>query len=642
MLPPSQEPAVSRSHCGACDAATSPGSAFCPECGARLGQPDAAQRPDSAGDLWAREEEEFLELAQADLELSLAPRYTIVRRVGRGGMGAVFLGSEPALRRQVAIKVLAPEMASDPQMRARFEREGRAAAELSHPNVVRVYGVGETGRLHLPYIVMQFVEGCSLDDWIERNERPKEWVARRLLGEVAGALAAAHARGLVHRDIKPSNVLVEEESGRAYVADFGLTGSTGPNRRDQKLTATGTIIGTVTHMSPEQVSGEAVGTPSDVYSFGVMAYELLTGELPYRARAPMEWAAAHLRDTPPPVARARPDLSPELALLVDRCLAKDPAARPAARALADALLPTPATGLAWPPPGLAPVRVWFRRLTRVDVAAGAVALLVLLALAFPPDAVRAEGAWWERFASTERVEGTGVEVARSPGAGGVLTAQRWVWLAALGGGSAAAVLLLVATAAAATGAAAAALRGREWGWSWRTISDVAADPDGRSELALTGAREFAPLDDARRASILRSRRALLLGRLAAGAWASLGVALWATMAAFGLLELPGAGPVAGAGTVALVAAPALLLAAIAAAAALAERRALRPLPWRAPHRGAASGGASAAPGPSAREVAAWYDALPADAPSAGRRPSPGSGRWRPALAAAAAAAAAAA
>src|SRR5512140_1055841 len=226
-------------YCPECSATVPSGAAVCPTCGASLvSTPADAAEP-------AEAPPSDLELVTADLRNSVQPQYELLRVLGTGGMGAVFLMREPALKRLVAVKVLAPWLAADPRARARFEREARAAAALSHPNVVRVYAEGETLALKLPYIVMQYVEGPTLSEWMEQHERASEREARRILGEVAAALSAAHARQLVHRDVKPSNVLVEHETGRAYVVDFGVSAALATTDEEPtRLTVTGNVPGT--------------------------------------------------------------------------------------------------------------------------------------------------------------------------------------------------------------------------------------------------------------------------------------------------------------------------------------------------------------------------------------------------------------
>jgi eukaryotic-like serine/threonine-protein kinase len=234
----------------------------CPTCGASLASTPAAGQVSQPA---ARPATDTAQVAR-DLSAALGTAYEYLRLVGVGGMGAVFLYREVALKRLVAVKVMAPDLAADAGARTRFTREARSAAALSHPNVVRVYAVGETAGLALPYIVMQYVEGPSLAEWMEHHPRASERDGRRIIGEVAAGLAAAHARGLLHRDVKPGNVLLEAETGRAYVADFGVSAAVAAGSADTtgSLTATGHVVVTPIYMSPEQAAGEPLTPKSDV------------------------------------------------------------------------------------------------------------------------------------------------------------------------------------------------------------------------------------------------------------------------------------------------------------------------------------------------------------------------------------------
>lgn len=253
-----------------------------------------------------------------------------VRPLGRGKMARVYLAREPELQRLVAVKVLRPELSGDETARLRFEREARSAASLSHPNVVSVH---RFGRLDdgTPYLVMTYVRGRTLADRLQAEGPVGEAEGRALLAQLASALAAAHARGIVHRDIRPANVLVEEETGRALLADFGIAavleggGGSGP-----RLTRTGQILGEPRYASPEQLRGDEVTGQADVYSLAVLAYELLTGEGPYRASSTREWISAHLSAEPRPLSALRQPVSAELEALLLRCLAREPAHRPRA------------------------------------------------------------------------------------------------------------------------------------------------------------------------------------------------------------------------------------------------------------------------------------------------------------------------
>ena len=210
------------------------------------------------------------------LERALGHQYRIVRLLGRGGMGAVFLAREQALERLVAIKVLPKASAADEETRQRFRREARTAAGLSHANIVPLHGFGEIEGLL--YLVMGFVSGESLRDRLKRDQRLPEQEARRILADVAEALASAHRHNVVHRDVKPDNILIEDETGRAFLADFGIAkGLDG----GEELTQLGQVVGTPLYMSPEQAAGKDVDPRSDLYSLGAVAFTMLAGRPPF-------------------------------------------------------------------------------------------------------------------------------------------------------------------------------------------------------------------------------------------------------------------------------------------------------------------------------------------------------------------------
>jgi serine/threonine-protein kinase len=578
-------------YCPECSAKVPAGAAVCPTCDSALvstpGREVAREDPDSP-DLTA---------VRQELAASLTPQYKLLRLLGVGGMGAVYLAREPALKRLVAVKVLFPGLAAQPSARARFQREARAAAALSHPNVVRVYAVGETSQTTLPYIVMQYVEGVTLADWMGERRHRNERDVRRIIGQVAAALGAAHARELVHRDVKPANVLIERDSGRPYVADFGVSAALSRLQQDTKITATGMVLGTPTYMSPEQAAGEKVTPQSDVYSLGVVAYELLTGELPFTAASVMGWAAAHLRDTPPPVAARRPDVSPEVARLVDRCLAKKPADRPGPHEIARGMLPSLETEIEWPPPGLRRLQGRADVLLRLVLGTVAAGAFAVLAFAFTPDILVVHPHWLTRFDVAEQLAGQEHQLrATSPETGEVafFAWQTVLWLASTVFG-----LGLVASLAAAWRTTLRIARARALGWSGRTLLDVAADHDGRSGLILAGTRELASLEDAQRARLLATRRALAVAVPGGGAWLLGSLCLWAVLAAAGPL---GGDPTAPAGNVnvlLLLALPGLLGLGVGTTLRWQERRLLGPLARRA------------RPSVGADHVAAWYDSLPA-------------------------------
>lgn len=275
---------------------------------------------------------------------ALAGAYAIEGEIGRGGMGVVYRARDVKLQRPVAIKVLPPDLAFRTDIRARFLREAQTAARLSHPHIVPIHIVGESG--DLVYFVMGLVDGESLAVRVKRRGRLSVDEARRVARETADALAAAHQQGVIHRDVKPDNILLEGTRGRVMVTDFGiakaLTGDT------HTLTEAGVAIGTPAFMSPEQASGEKeIDGRSDVYSLGVVSYQMLTGELPFQAPTVPALLMKQITELPTPLDLKRPECPRELAQIVMRCLEKDPEDRwPTADALRRAL----ETGTYSPPP----------------------------------------------------------------------------------------------------------------------------------------------------------------------------------------------------------------------------------------------------------------------------------------------------
>ncbi|HUF31146.1 MAG TPA: serine/threonine-protein kinase, partial [Gemmatimonadaceae bacterium] len=215
------------------------------------------------------------------VERALSASYDLDREIGRGGMGIVYRAKDKRLKRIVAVKVLPPEFSYRSEIKTRFLREAETAAQLNHPNIVPIYSVDESEGL--VYFVMACIDGSTLAR--ELNERGRLGVdqTRRVMREVTDALAYAHGRGVVHRDIKPDNILLDGETGRAMVTDFGIARAM-QESGDSRLTATGMAIGTPTYMSPEQAVGDKViDGRSDLYALGVVAYQMLAGEPPFVA-----------------------------------------------------------------------------------------------------------------------------------------------------------------------------------------------------------------------------------------------------------------------------------------------------------------------------------------------------------------------
>ncbi|MCI4063504.1 protein kinase [Micromonospora sp. R77] len=257
--------------------------------------------------------------------VQLGNRYRLDERIASGGMGDVWRGTDQVLGRTVAVKSLLPALLDEPGFAERFRGEARTMATINHPGVVDVYDFGSDQ--HIAFLVMEYVEGDALSSTLSRVGRLTPARTMALLAQAADALHAAHEKGIVHRDVKPGNLLVRP-NGTLVLTDFGIARS----ELVGQLTAAGSVLGTASYISPEQATG-AVATPaSDVYALGVVAYQCLAGRRPFEGDNPLEIAMKHVRDTPRPLPG---DIPPQVKAIVERALAKDPAARwPSAAALA--------------------------------------------------------------------------------------------------------------------------------------------------------------------------------------------------------------------------------------------------------------------------------------------------------------------
>jgi hypothetical protein len=269
---------------------------------------------------------DFLAPPQAEDELGRLGGYRILKQLGAGGMGMVFLAEDPQLRRRVALKVMAPALAADKTARQRFLREAQATAALHHDHVVTIYQVAEDRGV--PFLAMELLAGESLETRLQREGRLPLAEALRLGREIASGLDAAHEQGLIHRDIKPANIWLEARRGRpgrAKILDFGLAHF---ERGDQRLTLSGTIVGTPHYMSPEQAGGEHVDHRGDLFSLGCVLYRMTAGELPFEGTNLRSILKAVMFESPRPLLTLAPAGPPALAALIERLLAKEPNNRP--------------------------------------------------------------------------------------------------------------------------------------------------------------------------------------------------------------------------------------------------------------------------------------------------------------------------
>lgn len=277
------------------------------------------------------------EIAPA-IESALGSGFRLLRPIGEGAVSRVYLMAETALQRLVAVKVMRPELADDAEALHRFSREARAAARIVHPNVVVIHRVGALPENGLPFLVMEFVDGRTLEDVLVADGPMSPDAAREALVGIASALAAAHEKRIVHRDVRAANVMVERGTGRPVLMDFGIAAvmESGSEIATQ-LTRAGQMLGDPRYLSPERLMGEPPTAEADIFSLGVVGYEILTGEGPFLGESQHEIVAAHMREMPRDLRVIRPGVPPDLAQLLERCLAKKPAHRPAAAEVVRAL-----------------------------------------------------------------------------------------------------------------------------------------------------------------------------------------------------------------------------------------------------------------------------------------------------------------
>ncbi|MBM4034134.1 MAG: serine/threonine protein kinase [Planctomycetes bacterium] len=246
--------------------------------------------------------------------------YYLQRLLGKGGMGAVYLAVDPTLRRQVALKVLAPELAADHEYVARFHREATSLARIRHPNLVHIYAVGEDANRH--FIAMEYLKGQSVADLLRQHGPLPHPSAVRILGQVLSALDKVHAAGIVHRDLKPANIMIDEDQ-RAILTDFGLA----KPRHDRSVTTGNTLLGTPEYMAPELAEGREADFRTDIYALGVILFELVTGRVPFQSTSAIATLRQHI-ETPTPSARGlTPALPPQLDAVIARAMAKKPEER---------------------------------------------------------------------------------------------------------------------------------------------------------------------------------------------------------------------------------------------------------------------------------------------------------------------------
>jgi formylglycine-generating enzyme required for sulfatase activity/tRNA A-37 threonylcarbamoyl transferase component Bud32 len=308
--------------CPNCGSSYSDGAAACSTCGhpltpaAGLVATGALTPPD--GLVPSVPGPEFVDELAHRVQAAIGENYKIEKTLGAGGFAVVYLARDLNLKRKLAIKVLSPDLITSKTVLERFRREAETVAQLSHPHIVPLHFIGQKD--DLLYLAMECIDGGSLADWIERDGKLATGDVVRIISEVASALGYAHKRGVIHRDIKPHNVLIEAETGRTLVTDFGIARTA----EGSSLTASGMMVGTPAYLSPEQVTGAPTDHRADIYALGVMSYEMLTGQPPFTGPTPTAVLMKRLSGTPTPIAKLRPDTPQILRDVIDGMLAQNP------------------------------------------------------------------------------------------------------------------------------------------------------------------------------------------------------------------------------------------------------------------------------------------------------------------------------
>src|SRR5213080_1920375 len=292
--------------CFRCHTPIPESSKFCSSCGADVSGGDGPGSTSS------------VDIVRERLQRIIEGKYRIERLLGKGGMGQVFLAHDLTLEREVAIKVLPPDVAQDDQVVRRFQQEAKTAAKLDHTNIIPIYCVESEGGLN--YFIMKYIAGTSLEDVLDQKQPLNNDYIQRVLWEAACALGHAHQRGVVHRDVKPANFMFDHD-GRVMLTDFGISKAL---QAASGFTGTGMIIGTPHYMAPEQAKGSSVDGRADEYSLAVVGYRMITGELPYTGDSVHTILYKHIFEEVPSVSAKRSDTPPFLTAAISRALSKEP------------------------------------------------------------------------------------------------------------------------------------------------------------------------------------------------------------------------------------------------------------------------------------------------------------------------------